>query len=107
MDFERSKEIDKLLEKNSIPLNFVSYGIGGGFYNNINRDYLGWAMKTSYSNGGNRMKFTANPIKRSIPGIVAIYRDNNGDLVVGKESSVNAADSIYETIIASSLLRMI
>lgn len=98
MDFENVKKADAYFEQHGVPLNFVSYGIGGGFYNYINRDTQGWAMKTAYSNGKPRMKFSENPIKRSIPDIVAIYRNEYGDMIVGKESAVNSEDNLYETI---------
>lgn len=96
MDFENVKKADAYFEQHGVPLNFVSYGIGGGFYNYINRDTQGWAMKTSYSNGKPRMKFSENPIKRSIPDIVDIYRNDFGDMVVGREDEV--VEGIYETI---------
>jgi nicotinamide phosphoribosyltransferase len=96
MDFENAKKADAFFESHGVPLNFVSYGIGGGFYNYITRDTLGWAMKTAYSNGKDRMKFSENPIKRSIPGTVDLYRNDFGDLVVGKEEDVS--DGLYETV---------
>jgi nicotinamide phosphoribosyltransferase len=82
MSFDVVKEYDIILESFAIPLDFVFYGMGGGFYNHINRDYLGWAMKTAYSNGANRMKFSEVEIKRSIPGAVGIY-EQDGNLTVG------------------------
>jgi nicotinamide phosphoribosyltransferase len=96
MDFENAKKADAYFEQHGVPLNFVSYGVGGGFYNYINRDTLGWAMKTAFSNGKDRMKFSENPIKRSIPGKVAIVLNVNGDLVVEKEDS--AVENNYTTI---------
>jgi nicotinamide phosphoribosyltransferase len=99
MDFENAKKADAYFEMHGVPLNFVNYGIGGGFYNYITRETLGWAMKTAYSNGADRMKFSENPIKRSIPGKVAILRNGFGDMVVGKESKVNDPEAnLYETI---------
>lgn len=96
MDFENVKKADAYFEQHGVPLNFVSYGVGSGFYNYINRDLLGWAMKTAYSNGKDRMKFSENPIKRSIPGKVAITRNSYGDMVVEKED--NATDNLYTTV---------
>lgn len=96
MDFENAKKADAFFETHGVPLSFVSYGIGGGFYNYITRDTLGWAMKTAYSNGKDRMKFSENPIKRSIPGIINLYRNEYGDLIVGKEDKVE--NGLYETI---------
>lgn len=97
MDFENVKKADAYFEQHGVPLNFISYGVGGGFYNYANRDTLGWAMKTAYSNGKDRMKFSENPIKRSIPGAVALYRNEYNDLVVGKEDSVKEGN-LFETI---------
>lgn len=97
MDFENVKKADAYFEQHGVPLNFVSYGVGGGFYNYVNRDTLGWAMKTAYSNGKDRMKFSENPIKRSIPGVVGLYRNEFGDLIVGKEDSIKG-ENLYETI---------
>lgn len=96
MDFENVKKADAYFEQHGVPLNFVSYGVGGGFYNYVNRDTLGWAMKTAYSNGKNRMKFSENPIKRSIPSAVGLYRNEYGDLIVGKEDDV--PENLYRTI---------
>ncbi|OME54073.1 nicotinate phosphoribosyltransferase [Paenibacillus odorifer] len=99
MDFENVKKADAYFEQHGVPLNFVSYGVGGGFYNYINRDTLGWAMKTAYSNGKDRMKFSENPIKRSIPGVVGLYRNEFGDLIVGKEDNISVADAnLYMTV---------
>jgi len=98
MDFENVKKADAYFEQHGVPLNFVSYGVGGGFYNYITRETQGWAMKTAFSNGKPRMKFSENPIKRSIPGIVGLYRNEYGDLVVGAEEEVELENNLYETI---------
>lgn len=98
MDFENAKKADAYFESHGVPLSFIAYGIGGGFYNYMNRDTLGWAMKTAYSNGADRMKFSENPIKRSIPGKVAIIRNDHGDLVVTKEAEVESEECLYETV---------
>jgi nicotinamide phosphoribosyltransferase len=87
MNFEKAKEYDKFLEAHNIRLQNMNYGIGGGFYNHLTRDTLGWAMKTAYSNGKNRMKFSAN--KQSIPGKVQVVKDHHGQLSVFPEN-VNA-----------------
>lgn len=102
MDFENAKKADAFFEQHNVPLNFVSYGIGGGFYNYITRDTVGWAMKTAYSNGKDRMKFSENPIKRSIPGAVGIVYNEYGDMVVDKEDNLQNGkvdfDNMYNTV---------
>jgi nicotinamide phosphoribosyltransferase len=97
MDFENVKKADAYFEQHGVPLNFVSYGVGAGFYNYMTRDTLGWAMKTAYSNNKDRMKFSENPIKRSTPGIVGLYRNEYGDLIVGKEDSI-FGENLYDTV---------
>lgn len=74
-------QCDIHLKELGCELNWINYGMGSGFYKDIDRDYLGFAMKTSYSNGGNRMKFSADKIKESIPGdpIVSL---NNGEMSI-------------------------
>lgn len=98
MDFENAKKADEYFEQHGVPLNFINYGIGGGFYNYITREILGWAMKTAYSNGKDRMKFSENPIKRSIPGVVGIYRNEYGDMVVDKVENVADEENMYITV---------
>lgn len=83
MSLEKVKEFDEQLKKKHIPLEFVSYGVGSGYYNDLDRDYLGFAMKTAYSNGKDRMKLTkSNPFKQSIPGCVQLIRNDMGNIEV-------------------------
>ncbi|MDK2600461.1 nicotinate phosphoribosyltransferase [Bacillus stercoris] len=98
MSYENMIKADQFFEEKNVPLNFVSYGIGGGFYNYANRDTLGFAMKTAFSNGSTRMKFSSVPIKRSIPGIVTPYYDEHGDLRVRFERDNIPMDSAYEVV---------
>ena len=70
--FESAKEGDKIFQKEGIGLDRIVWGIGAGYYKDFSRDYLGWAMKTAYSNHDQRMKFSDTPIKQSIPGKVEI-----------------------------------
>lgn len=96
--FEKIKEYDAILTKYGVPLAFVSYGIGAGFYKDIDRDYLGWAMKTARSNGRDVMKFSNDPIKQSIPGEISITRIKNGpNLLV---SSPTSHGDLFQTIYA-------
>jgi nicotinamide phosphoribosyltransferase len=90
-------------QQNNVPLNFVNYGIGAGFYKHIDRDTLGWAMKTAFSNGKPRMKFSEDPLKRSTPGEIGIYRNDQRELVVEEANLftkdpklVNLFQIIYE-----------
>jgi nicotinamide phosphoribosyltransferase len=83
MTFEKAKDYDNFLEAYNIPLQNMNYGIGGGFYNHLTRDTLGWSMKTAYSNGKNRMKFSTN--KQSIPGKVQIVKDQYGQMIIFPE----------------------
>lgn len=72
MNFEKSQEYDAQFKDWGVPVERISYGIGAGFFKDINRDTLGWAMKTAYSNGKDRMKFSDDPIKQSIPGEIIL-----------------------------------
>jgi nicotinamide phosphoribosyltransferase len=84
MNFEKAKEYDRFLEAQNIRLQNMNFGIGGGFYSHLTRETLGWAMKTAYSNGKNRMKFSAN--KQSIPGKVKVVKDHQGQVSVFPEN---------------------
>lgn len=93
MSLEKVKEYDNYLREKKIPLEFMNYGVGAGYYNDFDRDYLGHAMKTAYSNGKDRMKLTvSNPFKRSIPGCVNLIRENNKMIVDYTRSG------LYQTI---------
>jgi nicotinamide phosphoribosyltransferase len=99
MSFNNAKSMDKKFELMGVPLTFIAYGIGAGFYKDIERDTLGWAMKTGYSNGAPRMKVVkSDPFKQSIPGIVDLMYDEDDLMTVYIEKEDNAADSIYECI---------
>lgn len=94
MTFENAKEYDLILLDKGVPIEFVSYGIGSGFYNDLNRDTHGWAMKTCFSNHAPRMKFSADSLKRSIPGFIDLVR-TNGELTVVPEGT---SEGLYQTI---------
>ena len=98
MNYENMIKADAFFEEKNVPLNFVNYGIGGGFYNYVNRDTLGFAMKTAYSNGKNRMKFSSVPIKRSIPGEITPYYDEHGDLRVKLFETQKDVENAYEIV---------
>jgi nicotinamide phosphoribosyltransferase len=98
MSFENAVAMDKKLAIMQIPLSFVSYGIGAGFYKDIERDTKGWAMKTGYSNGAPRMKVVkSDPFKQSISGIIDLAYDKD-ELIVYPEKASNKADSVYEDV---------
>ncbi|MEK5036261.1 nicotinate phosphoribosyltransferase [Paenibacillus sp. FSL R7-0302] len=98
MSFENAKKCDEYLMQHGVPISFVFYGIGGGFYKHIERDTLGWAMKTAFSNGKPRMKFSMEPIKRSIPGRVGVVRKGNDLFVVPHDSIENEMDDLYNYV---------
>ena len=95
LSLETAKEADKYFLKNNVPLTFVSYGIGAGFYKHIERDTLGYAQKTAYSNSAARMKFSGDALKRSIPGRIAVYKTEKSELCVGPRDSVKQEDNLY------------
>jgi nicotinamide phosphoribosyltransferase len=97
MSFETAKELDVYLQQRGVPINFVFNGIGAGFYKHIERDTLGWAMKTAFSNGKPRMKFGMTPLKRSIPDrVVVVMLDD--EMIVVPADHVMANNSMYEII---------
>lgn len=94
MNSSKVEEYDNYFKEMDCDLDWFSYGIGSGFYKHIDRDYLGFAMKTSYSNGQNRMKFSADKVKQSLPGNVHLKYNVNGQMCVNYDET----DSIYKTI---------
>ncbi len=100
MSLPEVKKADHFMVKNNVPLTFVSYGIGAGFYKHIDRDTLGWAMKTCQSSGLPRMKFSENPLKRSIPGRVAVTEEEetNEFIVIQEEELEDEGDSADEEL---------
>lgn len=97
MSFQNVKRADFFFNMRQVPLTFVSYGVGGGFYNHINRDTLGFAMKTAYSNNKPRMKFGMDALKRSIPDVVeVVVKDGKMTAtLLGETSLENEFDTIY------------
>lgn len=97
MSFSEAKKADIFFLKNNVPLTFISYGIGAGFYKHIHRDTLGWAMKTGHSNGAPRMKFSENPLKRSIPGRLAVTYQGSKLLAIQESelSEGNEGQNLY------------
>ena len=93
MSLEKIKKFDHILEDHEIPLSFVSYGIGAGFYKHIDRDHLGFAMKTAKANGKDRMKFSMDVIKQSIPGAVNVVIGSDGNYTVIPDSDTTDDDS--------------
>lgn len=98
MSLNKMMEYDNMLKKYGFPLGRMAYGIGSGFYNHIDRDLLGFAMKTAYSNGAPRMKLVkSNPYKQSIPNMVNLVMDN-GQMMVDYTRDGANHDSLYEDI---------
>jgi nicotinamide phosphoribosyltransferase len=98
MSYENAVKCDEFLQQNGVPIDFVFYGVGAGFYKNIDRDYLGFAMKTAFSNGKPRMKFGMTPLKRSVPDRVGIVMLDDEMIVVPQGLVSNYGVNMYETI---------
>ncbi len=98
MTFDKVKDQHKQILKMGLPLDRFSWGVGAGFYKDIERDTSGWSMKTGYSNHAARMKFSENPIKRSIPGEVALTISTKNELVVIQKSELDSKINIFKTI---------
>ena len=97
MSLAETQKADLFFAKNNVPLNFVSYGIGSGFYKHLDRDHNGWAMKTAYSNGSERMKFSEDSMKRSIPGRVGLFMKDK-EVWVGTKEEVKDEDNLYKIV---------
>lgn len=93
MTLEKIEEFDKTLLESGFPLEKMSYGIGAGFYKHIDRDWLGHAMKTAYSNGKPRMKFST-PFKTSIPNQVNLVMVD-GEMTVDYTRDGANHDALY------------
>jgi nicotinamide phosphoribosyltransferase len=98
MSFTNAKKCDEYMLENGVPLNFILYGIGGGFHKHIDRDTHGWAMKTAFSNGKPRMKFSMVPLKRSIPGEVDLVRRGKDLFVIPSSENDNYDEDIFRTV---------
>ena len=75
----------------------ITFGMGGGLLQQVNRDTMSWAMKASaISIDGNWTDIYKDPItshsKRSKKGRLALVKDDNGQLQTVKADSL-AADS--------------
>lgn len=89
-------EMDKKLIQFGFPVKKMSYGIGAGFYKHIDRDWLGHAMKTAYSNGAPRMKIVkSNPYKQSIPNMVNLIINDDGKMMVDYTRDGPKHDGLY------------
>ena len=102
MDFQRIVYFDKELIKNHLDPNDMIYGLGTGFYKHIDRNFLGFSMKTAFSNSKPRMKFSASG-KTSLPGRVRLVYDEEGKMKVylsrsSKQHSDTASPNLYETV---------
>jgi nicotinic acid phosphoribosyltransferase len=93
--FNDAKGYDLVWKKYGHDCNLVTWGIGAGFYNDLTRDSLGWAMKTCYSNGKERMKYTDTIAKRSIPGKVSLKYRRDGKLVAHTKTEYSCENSDY------------
>jgi nicotinamide phosphoribosyltransferase len=92
--FDSAKKSDEAWEKLGHSCDLLTWGIGAGFYKDLERDTLGWSMKTCFSNKKDRMKYTDTPIKRSIPGKVTLQRKDRRVIVYPQTQTQND-DSDY------------
>ena len=98
MSLEKMKEYDMELKAYGYDIKRMAYGIGAGFYKHIDRDYLGHAMKTAYSNGKPRMKLTkSNPYKQSIPNMVNLVMVD-GEMTVDYTRDGANHDALYHDV---------
>jgi nicotinamide phosphoribosyltransferase len=103
MDFERVKYFDTELLKAGLNPNDMTYGIGSGYYNHIDRNLLGFSMKTAFSNKKPRMKFSASG-KTSLPGQVRLAYDEKGRMKVypynlsKQNDDERTTPNLYETV---------
>ncbi len=109
MSFEKAQEYDERLERVGIPLMAFFYGIGAGFYKDIDRDWVGAALKTAYSNGADRMKLVLTaPEKSSIPGAVQLVNIDGILTIVPEEVAVaQGMKSEYRTLYNSDANQVI
>lgn len=103
MDFERVKYFDTELLKAGLNPNDMTYGIGSGYYNHIDRNLLGFSMKTAFSNKKPRMKFSASG-KTSLPGQVRLAYDEKRRMKVypynlsKQNDDESTTPNLYETV---------
>ena len=98
MTFDKAKIYDQQLRTDGVDPTRIHYGIGGGFHNDLTRETLGWAMKTAYSNNGDRMKFSMDRGKVSLPGYLDVVKDNNVLKVIPTEKDYFNDNSQYHTL---------
>jgi len=79
--YDEIVKYDTEISKSGFDKNRIIYGIGSGFYNHIRRDWMGWAMKTAYSNHRPTMKFSPGG-KESIPGVIGVRWNPTNDKFV-------------------------
>ncbi len=96
MTLNKIKEYDSFFKEMGCNLDWFNYGMGSGFYKDIDRDYLGFAMKTSYSNGEDRMKFSADKFKESLPGDPMLVQYGNKIWATYDSPEKNLYEIIYE-----------
>lgn len=102
MNLERVKYFDSELLKAGFNPNDMTYGIGSGYYNHIDRNFLGFSMKTAFSNNKPRMKFSASG-KISLPGRVRLAYDENIRMKVypynsAKQNDDDTVPNLYEIV---------
>jgi len=99
VNFAQAKEYDNELKSQyNINPDILTWGIGAGFYKDLERDTLGWSMKTCYSNGRDTMKCTDVEWKRSIPGKVSLNYDINGVLRAHTRTKDSCDNHLYHIL---------
>ncbi len=98
VSFDEAREMDKTWKILGHNTSYLTWGIGAKFYNDLTRDWLGWSMKTSYSNHDDRMKCTDSVYKRSIPGKVSLSYDISGLLWAHTRTDDSCENHDYRTL---------
>ena len=97
LTFEKIKDYVERFKTSGIEINGLLYfGIGSGWWKDFSRDKVGMAMKTAFSNGKPRMKFSNDPLKRSLPGKLDLVRIWPNEMKVFTGGKPSLYETIYE-----------
>jgi len=99
VNFAQAKECDNELKSQyNINPDILTWGIGAGFYKDLERDTLGWSMKTCFSNGRDTMKCTDVEWKKSIPGKVSLNYTRDGVLMAHTRTNDSCSTTAYHIL---------